>query len=927
MSITQHKLFPALATLCLGLLGGAVNLLPFWFLNSSEFLFGQLLVLCVLLLFGWQYALAAVAIGAIFIYSRWEHCWPSLVFALEVIWLQIVCVRANKPFFLRGILFWLLIGLALLFLFGYFVLSLPLLVIFTALAKYFINAAVYLAVVDLVGFFCLHHLWRASRLYQMLNYTVSLLIVLVVIITSIVLTNNYYARLKMEVSAQLQEDSSSITKQIEDYLDSYRRAVVLTARSIEQNVPKDVALAQLLRLHTHFRTAIVTDEQAMVTHFYPEGLKLSLLNTTTNVADRSYFSEGRYFPDGFISEMFQGRGMRSEPIVAISAPYFHEKQFKGIVEGSLIFESFERFIPKLLDNRGELVIFDQQRKVVYSSLKGEFKILDEVTEDELAQFDNSRQQYTTSQEQVFYFHSASSSALDWTIVVMLESKYVNFAAASAWGLSFVLAATIILLSSIFIRQLTRMLVQPMQRLTDHMHEFDPSRMLKMDVPPQNSFLEMVGLQQQFSQLAFKLNMSFTRLQNAYDENEALNKKLKDFNTDLEQQVTEKTEELIEAVKVANNASLAKSQFLANMSHEIRTPLNGILGLSAYLLENEKVKDDVAEQLSMIQQSARNLLLILNDILDYSKIEAGALKLDIHSVSTRKLFTGLSQVFQKTGLKTGVIFRTRLADNVPQFLMLDDLRVTQIINNLLSNAGKFTETGEINLSVEYQNELLRIDVQDTGIGMSDAQLAKLFQEFTQADVSTTRKYGGTGLGLTICKRLVELMRGKISVTSELGYGSHFSVVLPCKIGHEVQDDSVEIEVPILKDVTVLLVEDNMVNQIVVKKMLEKTQCRIETALDGIEALAKLEHNYYPVILMDCQMPNMDGFQCTRQIRSHADKYRHPYIIAITANAFEEDRLRCIQVGMDDFIAKPITAAELHRALSKSLQHIETDLTNL
>lgn len=913
MNISEHRFFPIVFTIVFGLLGGLTNLIPIWFLDSSEFLFGQFFVLCVLLLFGWHYASIAVAIGAAFIYYRWGHALPSVVFLLEVLWLQLVCVRNNRPLLLRGILFWLSVGLTLLFAFGYFILSLPLIVIATALAKYFINAVLYLSIIDLLSFFFVRQLWRAAPLYQMLNYTVSLLIVIVVLVTSIVLTNNYYARLEFEVKSQLNKDAQTITQQIDDYLSSYRRAVVLTARNIEQGIPSDSALAQLMLLHPNFRTGIVTDNQGQITDFYPEGFKLNMIGANTSVADRDYYLSALHHPDGFISDIFQGRGMGNEPIVAISAPIFKNRKFQGIVEGSLIFESFEQFIPRLLNVSGELLILDSSNKVVYSSIKSEFKTLDWLGDEARNRFDVGSNIFRTTTNDVYYFDRVSSNSLGWTVITLLESKHINLAAASSWAMSGMLAAAIIFFSSFFVSRLTRVLVRPIEKLSSHINDFDPSKIISDERRTDSSFLEMIGLHQQFSQLALKLNMSFARLQNAYDENEALNIKLKNFNQKLEQQVSEKTQELSAAVQAANNANRAKSLFLANMSHEIRTPLNGILGLSEHLINNGNLGDEDCEQIAMIQQSASNLLLILNDILDYSKIEAGALKIDSHPTDTQKLFDNLARVFEKTGVKESVGFQYTVSQSLPSFLNIDALRVGQITNNLLSNSGKFTSAGNVSLHVDYVEKRLEINVSDTGIGMTVAQLNNLFKEFTQADTSTTRRFGGTGLGLTICKRLVELMGGEIQVSSIPNEGSTFKVIIPCeKVISELKKIR-QLVVPNLLGTRVLVVEDNMINQIVVKKILEKTGCEIDCAADGYEALKQIKSFAYPLVLMDCQMPNMDGFECTRAIRKLPSDYGIPYIIAITANAFEEDKQKCIEVGMNDFVAKPIKSDELYHAI--------------
>ncbi|TMO61056.1 hybrid sensor histidine kinase/response regulator [Pseudoalteromonas aurantia] len=911
----NNKYKPVLFTVILAMIGGFVNLLPFWFLDSSEFLFGQLFVLSCLVLFGWKYAILAACITGSFIFYRWGHSWPSAVFLLEILWLQFLCVRPQKPFFIRGIGFWFIVGLPLLFVFGFYVLNLPLLVIFTALAKYFINATLYLAVIDLLSFFLVRALWRAQPLYAILNYTISLLVVLVVLITSIVLTNNHYSRIEFEVQAQLDETSETINQQIEDYLQSYVRAISMTAKGIAHGIDKSFALERLVSMHSGLRTAIVSDEQAYVSHYYPQALKESLIGDMPSIAERDYFIQAPFYPDGYVSHIFKGRGLGDNPIVGISAPIFIDEQFKGIVEASLIFESLEQFIPKLLSQRGELIVLDARHQVVYSSLKSDFNTLDmipkEVFDDWLS---NEQQLFTTQHGQVFYRQAFKSKALNWTVVTMLERKYVNLAAAAAWGQSLLLAIFIIVLSSIFVSQLTRMLVKPIAALSDDIHRFEPDKLIEDSFHSETSCLEVIALQQQFNQLAFKLTMNFSKLQMASGENEALNRQLTDFNAKLEQQVDEKTQELIAAVAAANNASKAKSQFLANMSHEIRTPLNGIIGLTGLLKEQLENDDESARQLAIIQTSARNLLLILNDILDYSKIEAGALSLDLHPTDSFRMFDSLAAVFRQTGLKNGVSFEYQIDAKLPEYVLIDSLRATQVVNNLLSNAGKFTEQGTVSLIVKFNNEHIEVQVIDTGIGISNAQQELLFQEFTQADVSTTRKYGGTGLGLTITKRLVEAMAGTLSLESKVGKGSTFTIVLPATPTSADKSTTTLNVVPDLSGIDVLLVEDNMVNQIVASKILGKTGCNLSKAGDGLDALSHLEKHPTTLVLMDCQMPNMDGFECTHQIKHAPNKYGTPYIIAITANAYNEDRLKCLQFGMDDFVAKPIDEQLLFKAIS-------------
>ncbi|PAY00073.1 hybrid sensor histidine kinase/response regulator [Pseudoalteromonas sp. HM-SA03] len=903
-------------TLVLGLLGGLANLLPIWFLDSSEFLFGQLFVLFILLLCGWRYAIIAVMIGAGFIWYRWGHAWPSVVFFFEVLWLHFVCVRFAKPFFVRGIVYWISLGLPVLFIFGYFALELPLLVIFTALAKYLINAGICLAVVDLLSFFFTRNKWQGMPLNQILNSIVNLVIVLVVLMTTVVLTNNYYKRIEAEIKTQLEEASGSIVAQIDDYLDAYRRAMVISATDVSLGIDADYVIERLLKTHANFRTAIVADKDANVTHLYPQHFAESMKGTNANVSDRDYFIKAPESPEGFVSGIFQGRGFDEAPIVAISAPIFIAEAFKGIVEGSLIFGSFERFIPKILAEDASLIVLDKHKRVVYSSLKTEFKTLDMPSDVVLqALFDKESSTFEDSTEQILFKQAAVSKQYEWSVITMLDRKYLNLVAAEAWSDALGLAFAIIVLSSIFVRQLTRLLVRPIVALSHDIRAYEPSTLIENSANADSSFLEIIELQQQFNQLAFKLTLSFTKQNQASLENERLNRKLTDFNRELEQQVAEKTEELTKAVEAANAANHSKSRFLANMSHEIRTPLNGIIGMSDSLIREQSLSNEMADQITIIRQSAKNLMLILNDILDYSKIEAGALKIERRAVNLQEMLDSLVSIFKTSNVKYGVEFKYEKGAELPTYLELDELRVSQVVNNLLSNAGKFTNKGHITLSVHYESGMLKFTVADTGIGISKAQQETLFHEFTQADLSTTRKFGGTGLGLAISKKLVEAMHGEISIHSELGLGSQFYVDIPASKGRGVKREQQEVGAPDFNGLDILLVEDNKINQVVVGKLLEKTHCLLDKVDDGVEALVAMKAKKYALVLMDCQMPNMDGFACTKAIRNESNIYGKPHIIAITANAYEEDKQKCIQAGMDDFIAKPIDINELYQKLSE------------
>ena len=378
-------------------------------------------------------------------------------------------------------------------------------------------------------------------------------------------------------------------------------------------------------------------------------------------------------------------------------------------------------------------------------------------------------------------------------------------------------------------------------------------------------------------------------------------------------------QLMAREQAALEASCLKMEFLRNMSHELRTPAHGILGLADLLVDDPDLTEKQRKLVVTIKESGKLLLMVINDILDFSKVEAGKLALEQTVVDIRFIFEHVGMISRTIAQKRGIEFKTDIASDLPQYLIGDPGRIQQILHNLTSNALKFTNRGSVTVRVEGElvdgNQCaIHFAVADTGIGISSENLMHLFQPFMQADSSTTRRYGGTGLGLSICKSLVDLMGGHISVQSAEGHGTTFSVNITLPMGDPPFPLSPlqEHDPDLLRPIRILVVEDNLINQKITTQCLKKLgAANIEVAHNGADAVEKFESGSYDIILMDVQMPVMDGYRATRLIREYENMHGMPRtpIIALTAGALKMDKDACYDAGMDDHIAKPFSQDEL------------------
>jgi signal transduction histidine kinase/CheY-like chemotaxis protein len=463
----------------------------------------------------------------------------------------------------------------------------------------------------------------------------------------------------------------------------------------------------------------------------------------------------------------------------------------------------------------------------------------------------------------------------------------------------------------------KIILRPLNKLASTVKEIsfnDMGGLKKIQVTRKNN--ELRDLQLSFSEMIREIEESKFQIM--------------DLNNNLFEKVKTKTQQIeMEKQKVVD-ALEVKTNFLATMSHEIRTPLNGVIGMLT-LLKAAELDGNSLNKVKLAQDSAKTLMLLINDILDYSKIESGNLKLENNAICLQDEVSDILDVNRILVHQKGLELEAD-SKNLDAFRVLgDSLRLGQIMNNLLSNAIKFTSQGDIKVSCElYEDQLndeyctLRVSIQDSGIGIAPENIAGLFQVFTQADASTTRQFGGTGLGLAIVKDLCELMGGRVWVKSTLDVGSCFSFEVRFQkvLFHEPidknTDESLSRPLPSAK---ILLVEDNLINQEVALDMLATLGQQVSLAQNGQEALKALQESDFDLVLMDCQMPIMDGYEATQFIRSKLilalGKGTPIPIIAMTANAMDGDMEKCLEVGMSDYLSKPVDIKALERKLRRYL----------
>ncbi len=494
----------------------------------------------------------------------------------------------------------------------------------------------------------------------------------------------------------------------------------------------------------------------------------------------------------------------------------------------------------------------------------------------------------------------------WLVLVVVAYDHIN--GTLSLGKSAILLGVALVIATLVVQVTMRLLVKPIETLEQGLVAVGQGHL--RPIRYRKSGDEVEFLARSFNEMIGMLSKQRSEL----EQHQEL----------LEQRIRQRTEALEEAMQHALAASRAKSEFLANMSHELRTPMNGFLGMIELVLDSPLTAEQ-REQLETAQRSALSLLQLLNDILDLSKIESGRMVLEQIPFNLRLLVRDCVKAHGAKAAQKAVRLVMDMPLDLPNQFLGDPLRVRQILHNLLSNAVKFTNAGQITVGVVAQAGErtglldLVLSVADTGMGIPEEKLPLIFEKFTQADGSITRRFGGTGLGLAITKKLAEIHGGGVTVSSRVGVGSQFQVTLKLQAA-EKPSTAVENHptagAAIERTGRILVVEDNLVNQKVLQGLLKRRGYVCGIANDGSQALQALAVGVFDLVLMDVQMPVMDGLETTRQIRQD-ERWRHLPVIAMTAHAMSGDRERCLAAGMDAYLTKPINSRELFETMDRHL----------